>query len=233
MDSEFLRIVGSSVAKKQIVALTGLVLIGYVLIHLMGNFFIFGGPDALNRYAEKLHALGPLLWLARLILIAAAVVHIVVTVILWFENRSARTVGYAVSADFGSTTFAKKTMIYTGLVILFFLFLHLWDFTFANKTGEASIIPGRSNPVSQGLFGVVWNSFLQPWRAIIYIVAVSCVGLHLSHSIQSFLQTLGLNNAAFLDKLERFSNVVGTLIAIGYSVIPLYVIIRHYIFGPP
>lgn len=233
MSSELWRLLTSSVAKKQIVALTGLALIGYILLHLLGNFMIFGGPDALNGYAEMLHALGPLLWAARVVLAAAAVIHIVFTVIIWFEDRASRPVGYTVSADFGSTTFAKKTMIYTGLLLFFFLFLHLWDFTFADKAGEASVVWRGNDSESLGLFGVVWNSFLEPWRIVVYLLAVSCVGFHLSHGVQSFLQTLGLNNEGVLPKLERLSNLVGILVAVGYSFIPIYVVIRHYTVGPP
>jgi len=221
----------SSVAKKQIVALTGLMLVGFILIHLGGNFMIFGGPEMLNGYAEDLHKLGPILWLARVVLFVAVVIHITLTVTLYFENRSARGQDYSVYNDFGSTTFAKRTMVLTGGLIFFFVLIHLNDFTLSAKTGPATVIPGVNNDESLGLFGLVWMSFLRPWRAVFYVAAVSMLGMHLSHGIQSFLQTLGINHSQWTPYIERISNIIGILVAIGYSSIPLYVILRHYTVG--
>lgn len=221
----------SSVAKKQIVAITGLMLVGFILIHLGGNFMIFGGPDKLNGYAEDLHKLGPILWVARIVLLTAVLIHITLTITLYFENRSARGQGYAIYNDFGNTTFAKRTMVLTGGVIAFFVLIHLSDFTFSAKTGPATVIPGVNNNESLGLFGLVWMSFLRPWRVALYVGAVCMVGMHLSHGIQSFLQTLGINHSQWTPYIERVSTLIGILVAIGYSTIPLYVIIRHYTMG--
>jgi succinate dehydrogenase / fumarate reductase cytochrome b subunit len=222
------------VFKKQIVAVTGLMLVGFILGHLAGNFLVFAGPEALNAYAEKLRSYGPLLWGARLGLIAAVLVHIVLAVVLYFENRSARGgATYAVDDTEGATTFAKRTMILTGLLIVFFVFVHLNDFTFADKYGDESVVEGYNNGESLGLYGVVWNGFLQPWRVVFYVLALAALGLHLSHGIQSFAQTLGFNDADVLPRLERFALVVGTVVALAYIAIPVYVVVRHMMAGPP
>lgn len=220
----------TSVAKKQIVAVTGLLLIGFILGHLAGNFAIFAGPEALNSYGEKIKALGPLLWAVRIALIFFAVVHIAFTIWVTVENRAARGEDYAIDNNFGRTSWAKKTMIYSGLLIFLFLFLHLSDFTFADKYGEQSVL-GDSGE-SFGLYGIVWNAFLNPLRVFVYILTMIVLGMHLSHGVQSFFQTLGIVGKESLPLLEKVSMALGIIVAVGYSSIPLYVIIRHYTIGP-
>lgn len=233
MSSVVLRLVRTSVFKKQIVAVTGLMLVGFILGHLAGNFLVFAGPEALNAYAEKLQSYGPLLWAARLGLIGAVLVHLALAVALYFENRSARgNATYAVDDNEGATTFAKKTMILTGLLIVFFVLVHLNDFTFADKYGDESVVEGYANGESLGLYGVVWNGFLQPWRVVFYILALSALGLHLTHGIQSFVQTFGLSDADVRPRLERFALVVGAVVALAYIAIPVYVVVRHLLAGP-
>jgi len=223
----------TSVAKKQIVAVTGLVGVGFIIGHLAGNSLIFLGPEAFNGYAEMLRAVPELLWMARAALIAAFVIHVYFTIALTLENRAARTGRYAVSATHGETNFAKKTMIYTGLVVFFFLFLHLTDFTFPDKSGPNSVLAGADGEASYAIYGLVWNSFAKNiFRSVFYILAVCCVGLHLSHGIQSLFQTIGFFNDRYTPVIRKASNVLGALIAIGFSLIPLYIIVRHFTIGP-
>ena len=113
----FVERLGSSLVKKALVAATGLALFGFVIAHLLGNLTIFLGADALNAYALKLAHFGPLLWAARVVLLAAVVVHIVTTALLAIENRRARPVAYAVQRT-QRTTLSAKTMVLSGLVIL-------------------------------------------------------------------------------------------------------------------
>jgi succinate dehydrogenase / fumarate reductase cytochrome b subunit len=166
-------------------------------------------------------------------LIGAVLTHIALTIMLTLENRQARGGAYEILGDFGETSFAKKTMVYTGFLIFFFLFLHLADYTFADKTGPASDVVSRSSgeTVNLGLFGLVWNSFLNPLRAAAYILAVCCVGLHVSHGIESFCQTLGAKPEGYMPIIRRVSVGVGILTAVGFSAIPLYVWIRHFTMG--
>jgi succinate dehydrogenase / fumarate reductase cytochrome b subunit len=218
----------SSVLRKQIVALTGLAMVGFILAHLAGNMLIFMGPKAFNHYAETLRTIPELLWVARLGLVAALLAHIHFTVSLVRENRRARGENsYAVEAskcdDFN---FARKYMIFSGMLVFFFLALHLWDFTLSNKDAARGIIDGAAGNKSQGLYGVVWNGLSNPWRVIIYIAAVSCVGLHLSHGVQSMCQTIGLNHNRYTPLIRMASLALGALVAVGFSLIPIYVLLR-------
>lgn len=222
---------GTSVAKKQVVAVSGLLLIGFILAHLSGNLTIFLGPDWLNGYAKHLEELGPLLWLMRSGLIVVAIVHITFTVLLTLGNRRARGTAYAVAGAKGGSNFAKRTMILSGLLLFSFLFLHLSDFTFSDKHGPASIVAGANAGESLGLYGIVWNAFLNPLRVAVYIIAMGCLGLHLSHGIQSFMQTLGLSDEAVIGRVTLAARTLAVIIAVSYGSIPVYVVVRHFTIG--
>lgn len=219
----------SSVFKKQLVAITGLVLVGFVIVHLAGNFIIFLGPAAFNHYSEMLHAVPELLWIARVVLIVSVIVHIGLSIRLTLENRASGGSGrYAVAATHGQTNFAKKFMILTGALLFFFLFLHLSDFTIGDKTGPATELKGKEFE----LYGLVWNSFLNPLRVFVYLAAVWCVGMHLSHGIQSLFQSIGFYHDRYTPVIRQASLVLGAVIACGFSLIPIYVIVRNLIGGP-
>jgi succinate dehydrogenase cytochrome b subunit len=222
----------SSIFRKQVVAVTGIMLVGFIVGHLGGNLLILIGPDVFNAYAEKLQSLGKLLWVVRLGLIAAVVLHIYFTILLTLENRAARGDRYAVAntkAD--QSQFAKKTMIYTGILLFLFIFLHIYDFTLADKHGPGSVVEAAGTQDSLGLYGVVWNGFTNPLRNLIYVLAVCSVGFHTSHGIQSLFQTLGFFHERYTPLINRASIAIGLLLAVGFSVIPLYVMLRHYTIG--
>ncbi len=231
MNGQIGRLLKTSVVKKQIVAVTGLIGVGFIIVHLAGNTLIFMGPEAINGYSEVLHTIPELLWVARLGLIAAFVIHVYFTISITLENRAAREDRYAVHNDLGETNFAKKTMIYTGLLVFFFLFLHLTDFAMGDQSGPKSVLMGPDGEASYGLYGLVWNGFTSLPRVLFYVLAVSCVGLHLSHGIQSLCQTVGFFHDRYTPVIRRASNVLGALVAVGFSLMPLYVFIRHMTGG--
>ncbi len=226
MADHSVRILTSSVFRKQIVAVTGVVLVLFIIGHLAGNLLILLGPEAFNRYAETLQSLGELLWAERAVMFTLAVLHVTFTVLLTMENLQARGQRYAVSANHGGTNFVRKTMIYSGALIFFFLFLHISDYTLADKTGPASIIAGLNNGESLGLYGLVWRSFLFQehwWRPLVYIAAVVCVGAHLTHGIQSMFQTLGVNHERYTPIIRKVSVALGVIVGAGFSAIPIIV----------
>ncbi len=231
MASNISALLKRSVVKKQIVAVTGIMLVTFIFGHLAGNFLIFAGPDALNAYAEKIQGLGAFLWVVRSGLLAAFVTHITFTVWVTLENRAARGERYIARNTLGETTWAKRTMILSGALVFLYVFVHLNDFTFPEKVGPSTVIAGVNNDESLGLFGLVWNSFLNPLRAGFYILAVSLLGMHLSHGIESVFQSLGTPLGQQRPKLLRISRIIGLLVALGYSSIPVYVIVRHYTIG--
>ena len=231
MASNLTALVKRSLVKKQIDAVTGIVLVTFIFGHLAGNFLIFAGPEALNRYAEKIQGMGGFLWVVRLGLLAAFLTHITFTIWVTLENRAARGERYEVRNTLGNTTWAKRTMILSGAMVFCYVFIHLNDFTFPEKVGPSTVIPGVNDNESLGLFGLVWNSFLHPLRAGFYILAVSLLGMHLSHGIESVFQSLGTPLGQQRPKLLKISRIIGFLVALGFSSIPIYVIVRHYTIG--
>jgi succinate dehydrogenase / fumarate reductase cytochrome b subunit len=233
MAANLKEIVGSSILRKQLAAITGLVMVGFIIAHLAGNLLILLGPEAFNHYAETLASLGELLWVMRFGLIASVLLHIYLTMQLVLENNRAREQQYEVTKDHGDRKMATRAMKYTGILIILFLFLHLYDFTFADKHGDGSIVEGLNDGESLGLFGLVWNSFsLQYiWRNFIYILAVGSVGLHLSHAIESLFQTLGINHPRYTPLIRKASLAIGIAVALGFASIPVYVLLMPKPFG--
>lgn len=214
----------SSIFRKQVIAITGLMIVGFVIVHLAGNLMVYLGPETYNHYSEKLLSMGALLWTIRIGLIAAVVVHVVLTLQLAHENWRARGTRYAVYEPVGDRSFATKTMKYTGILIFVFLFIHLYDFTFADKSGDTSIVTGLNDGESLHLFGLVWNAFQNPLRSLFYVVVMVAVGLHLAHGIESLVQTMGFNHDRYTPWVRRVSLAVGVVVAVGFITIPLYVL---------
>ena len=220
-----------SIAKKQVVALTGGLLVLFIMFHMAGNLLILGGRDLFNAYAGRLESLGPLLWVVRIGLFATFVAHIYFTILVTLENRRARAGRYEVFEPKDGQHWATKTMIYTGLLVFAFLFLHLYDFSLSDRHSSKAVILAASTQDPQGLFGLVWNRFLNVPRSIFYIVAVTAVGMHLSHGFQSTFQTFGIDRDQFNGLVDKVSVILGVIVALGFSAIPIYVIIRANTVG--
>jgi succinate dehydrogenase / fumarate reductase, cytochrome b subunit len=218
----------TSVAKELAAALAGLALVAFILAHLAGNFYLFFGPEAFNGYAEKLKSLGPLLWLARAGLIIMFATHLALSV--WIRYTGLRAAGwsrYAVQTTSGGTTIAKRTMLYSGILMVCFLALHLKDFTLASKEGVGTDVIFFG--VEMGLFGLVWNAFANPLHAAIYILAVFAVGLHFSNALSSVWVTTGLLSEKATRAANRAALALGMAIALAFSSIPVYVLVRTYL----
>ncbi len=175
---------GSTIGRKVAMAVTGLVLFGFVIGHMVGNLQLYLGPDALNEYAvwlrEILHGAG--LWIARGGLLASAVLHIWAATSLTLESRRARDVGYRRWAP-EESTYASRTMRWGGVIILLFVVFHLLDFTF-----------GSANPDFRphDVYHNVVASFRRVPVSVAYMVAMVALGFHLRHGAWSMLRTLGL-----------------------------------------
>lgn len=218
-----LELLKSSIGKKQIVAVTGLAMILFLVGHLAGNLFIFAGPEAFNGYAKKLAGLRPGLLVVEFGLLAVFLTHAHVTLLLVLENiKASGGSRYAVANTRGQRSWATKLRVYTGLFLLGFVVWHLLDFTFSDHHGPRSLLNGES----LGLYGVVYSSFLDPIHSALYIIAMGCLGFHLAHGVQSFMQTFGLSHPKYTPMVQKISNVFAFLIAGGFSSIPIYVLIR-------
>ncbi len=211
----------SSITKKKIVAITGLLLILFIIAHLGGNLFIYGGPAALNAYAHALRSTGPLLWVMRLGLLAVFLIHISVTYCLVMENIKARggMARYAVDKSVGNRYLATRLMPYSGVYIFGFVIWHILDFAAVDSMGPRSFVNG----VSQGVYGLVYNAFLDPIHGLLYIVAICFLGLHLCHGVDSYFQTMGVRSPKYAQAIIKSSHYFALLMVLGYSSIPIYV----------
>ena len=212
----------TSLGKKALMAITGLMLLGFVIMHLLGNLNIFLGPAALNGYAEKLRHFGPLLWVARLGLLGAVVVHIWTAVALTVENRRARPVAYQQYAP-AATGPAALTMGLTGILLLSYIVYHLLHFTFGKAHPQfygAVDAQGRHD-----VYRMVVGSFSVPGISLVYVLAMALLCFHLSHGIASTCQTLGVSTERTRPLIERGSRLLAILLFLGYSAIPLAVLL--------
>ena len=201
---------GSSVGKKLMMAVTGLLFCVFLVLHLAGNLTIYMGKDAFNSYAEHLHSLGPLLSLAEWGLLIFAVIHISMGLLLFYQNFKARPERYAVNKRAGGRTLGSATMPYTGVILLLFVIFHLFNFHFVDKTHTT-------------IFQIVSNAFAQPSYVLIYTVAMIIAAVHVSHGFWSAFQTLGANHPKYTPFLRGLSLVFSLIVGIGFGFIPVYV----------
>lgn len=208
----------TSIGKKAVMAVSGAVLFGFVVGHLLGNLQVYLGPAALNGYAGHLQDLGPLLWLARLVILLAFACHLLPAYQLTVESWTVRGGRYRVRRD-AATTWAARTMIATGPLVLLFVLYHLAHFT---VPGVAMSAGYAHNPGD--VYANVVSGFSIWWVSAIYLLAQAGLGLHLYHGGTSLLQTLGLDHPRYEGLLRRVAEVTAVGIWVGNSSIPLAVL---------
>jgi succinate dehydrogenase / fumarate reductase, cytochrome b subunit len=212
----------SAVGKKWVMALSGIVLLLFVLGHMVGNLKLYLGPTHLNEYAEWLRTLGEpalprtvLLWGVRIGLTAAFVLHIVAAAQLTRMNHQSRPVKYQSQRDYVAANFASRTMRWTGVIVGLFVIFHLFDLTW-----------GQANPnfVRGDVYDNVIASFERVPVAIIYIVANLALAFHIFHGAWSMFQSLGWNNPRFNVYRRWFAIAFAVVIGIGNVSMPLLVV---------
>lgn len=216
-----LRLWQSSLGKKYVMAITGLILFGFVVVHMLGNLQFFAGPTLLNEYAEALKSKPPVLWGARLVLLLSAVLHITAGAQLANANKRARPVAYANSKPLVSTL-ANRTIIISGLVILAFIIFHLAHFTigWVNPNYlELRDLVGRHD-----VHEMMVRGFQNPLVSGFYVIAVALVALHLSHGVASILQSLGLRSKNTEPHLKKLALVAAAVLFLGFCAIPIAVV---------
>ena len=211
----------SSIGKKQIVAATGLLLILFVMGHLAGNLLILVGPKAYNGYAKILISLRPGLYFIEAGLALIFFIHVWTTLLLIHDNLRARPIQYARYEPKGKNTLLARLMPISGTILVAFVIWHLMDFTFTDHEGSRSILADGKN---YGLYGLVVNTLSIPVHSLFYILAMMSLGLHLSHGVESFIQTFGWQNTQIAPVLIKISNYFGIFIAFSYSLIPIYIL---------
>ena len=196
----------SSIGKKLLMALSGLVLFGFVTGHLLGNLQIFLPPDAINLYAHRLESLGAGLWLIRSFLLVCLIIHVWIAIKLTLENRAARPEGYA-AQHVNRATLASRVMARTGFVVLAFVVFHLAHYTVRvghPEWSEHSYLLADGTLV-RDVHAMMVQGFSHAGVSIFYILAVGILAYHLSHGIVSLVQTLSLKNERWTRGLERFA----------------------------
>ncbi len=181
----------STIGRKAIMAASGFILFGFVLVHMVGNLQVYAGREMFNGYSEFLHRLihGTGLWIARVVLLAAVLLHIWYAWTTTLRSWSARPTGYQEWTPRDST-FSSRTMRWTGVIILLYVLYHLMDFTFGTRQVHPGFVPG--DPYANFV-----TSFQRVPVAIVYIVGNIALGFHLRHGIWSMLQTLGLSHPRY------------------------------------
>jgi len=207
----------STNGKKVVMAVTGALMFLFIIGHVLGNLQIFEGREKLNAYGHFLHSIGEVLWIVRIVLIVAIILHITATVQLALRNKAARPVGYSRKEAINSS-YASRTMYWSGPIVLAFIIFHLLQFT-----------AGYIHPQSQFIEGDIYHNvvagFQVWWVSVWYIIAVSLLGLHLRHGIWSMFQSIGYNHPRHTPLLKRAALVIALLITLGYISIPISVLL--------
>lgn len=211
----------SSLGSKYLMALTGFGLLGFVIAHMLGNWQVFLGPEALNSYAAKLKDMGPLLWVARLGLLALFLAHIGMGIRLTLANRAARPIPYQVKT-YRQATLASRSMLPTGLVILAFVLFHLAHYTFCLVDPSYHSLfdsEGRHDVYRMTVMG-----FQNPIVSGSYLVAMLLLAFHLAHGFQSLFQSLGLSHPNWVELVRKASIGLAVVIFVGNASMPLAVL---------
>jgi len=208
------RFYDSTIGKKAIMAVTGLVLAGFLVGHMLGNLQVFLGREVMNHYAETLHANLVLLWGVRILVLVSVLLHAWAAVQLTAVKAAARPVPYVKPANVQATT-GSRTMMLSGPVIALFVIGHLLHLTtgtihpqFVELRAYENVVIGFSNPIASGL----------------YIVAMILVGFHLSHGIWSMFQSMGFSHPRYTPMLKKFSGIFAWVLIAGFIAVPIAVL---------
>lgn len=213
----FKEYMGSSIIKKQVMAITGLALCGFLVGHLAGNCLIYIGPEAFNTYAHKLIT-NPFIYVAEAGLVILFLTHIFLAIGLTIENNRARPVKYYMKQPTGKgATFASSTMPYTGLIILVFLILHLINL----KYGAVYMIT-HSGVEMRDLYKLLIEHFSRPVNVLWYVFSMLALGIHVSHGFWSAFQSFGFNHKKYNCCVLILAKIYAVVICVGFSALPIY-----------
>ena len=206
-----LRTFGTSIGKKQIMAVTGLLFCLFLATHLAGNLTIYGGKGFFLSYVEHLHAWGYLVTAAEWGLVLFALLHVGIGLLVFYENLRARPIRYAVKNSAGGRTIGSATVPYTGILILVFIVVHLLTFRLVDKTGLDDFI-------------ILSSTFAQWGYVLFYVAGVVIVAFHVSHGFWSGFQTIGLNHPKYMPLIRHLSTAFGVIIGVGFGSIPIFLL---------
>jgi succinate dehydrogenase / fumarate reductase cytochrome b subunit len=221
MDGYLCRFRRSTIGLKVAMALTGVVMFGYLVGHVTGNWLLFAGKEKINQYSAFLHHTPALLWGTRVVLFVSVLLHLWATVRFLALRKEARPVAYDAKKSHGST-FAARTMFWSGPVIALFIVYHILHLTTGTIHPSFHVDPGTHQvDVYQNLV----DGFQKPLASGIYIVGMLAIGLHLSHGLWSMLQTIGVNRPNWECSLKSAAVLLGVLICAGFIAVPVAVLL--------
>jgi len=206
-------LLATTIAKKVVMALTGVILTGFVLAHMIGNLLLYQGAEALNHYAELLQSKPLLIWTARLVLLVSVGLHIWAALSLTRLNRAARPVAYRQTA-YETSTYASRTMQWGGPLLLLFIVYHLLQFT------VGSVHPDF---IRGDVYHNVVIGFQSPLVVFFYVLSMVALSLHLFHGIESMLQTLGLSHPRYNGLRTMIGAAYAAVVTVGNLSFPLSV----------
>lgn len=206
---------GSMVGKKAVMGLTGLIWVGFVILHSLGNLLVFRGSAAINSYSHFLKSTGELLWALRVVLFLAVVLHVIAAIQLTRQSRAARPIGYT-KRETQVATIASRTMRWGGAVLLVFLVVHILHFTTGNIR-PAGVFS------TEDVYANVVTSFRIWWVALFYVVAMIALGLHLFHGAWSSVRSIGVSPPSPQPLHRRLSLVIAVFVWAAFTAIPVAV----------
>lgn len=221
----------SSVSQKLVVSISGLFLVIFLVVHLSVNLTLLAGADTYNSLANWMGSTPPILAM-RPVLALGVIAHVLVSAWLWLANLRVRPERYDMVDPAGGSTWASRNMLVLGVVVLLFLVLHVSSFAIPLTFGEPAMVEVKGI-LMKDAYGLVTDRFSIWWYSSIYVVAVVFLGLHLSHGVQSALQTLGLSDALWRRRWTVVGNLYSVIVTVGFAILPVYFLIQALVSSAP
>ena len=213
-----LTLLDTSVGKKAALAVSGVILFGFVIGHMLGNLQVLLGPEVYNAYGAGIKHNAVLLWGTRSVLLVAVLVHTAIVLELYGKSIAARPVGYKVKKNI-ATSYAAVMMKYTGPILLAYIVFHLAHFTFPGTS------LGDYDHVPEDVYSNFVNAFQIPWVVALYVFANLMLGMHLYHGAFSMLQSVGFNHPRYNTRLKNVARGLAFLVTAGNVFLPLTVLL--------
>lgn len=211
----------SSLGRKILMAVTGLFLCSFLVVHFIGNIALFTDPQQFNEYTRFMST-NSVIRVMEIVLVLGFVAHIADAVMLTQKNSSARPEKYAM--DKKRSNWFSRNMGITGSIILAFLVLHLQSFWYEYKFGDVASVTYDGEKIKD-MYTIVKTAFAQPWYSVLYVVAMALLGMHLNHGFQSAFQSLGLNHKGYTPTIKKVGTLFAVVITLGFISFPIYFLI--------
>jgi len=209
-----LKFANSSIGKKFVMAVTGLSLLLFLVVHLAGNLTLYISEETFNGYVAALDIVKPLIRVVEVILALVFIFHIYNGIKLWYENKKANPIKYKVNASSQNSTLTSRTIIISGSIVFIFLVTHLSTLWYAFNFG--------SHGADHSYYNIVMEWFTYPVYVLFYVIAMVLLGFHLNHGFQSAFQTFGWTHKKYTPAIEKIGTLFAIVMAVGFASIPIF-----------